>query len=255
MAKDVNETTPGEPSSSACSTCFEPIHPKARKCRACDSDQDFRRHFQMGSTVLALLVALLSVTALSIPVIKEAAAPRDSRIRLFFQGFDQNRAFVLATNGGDRPGSVNSVVLATRRGPGSRAFVEIPFAPQVVGPGEAKQIIINLAGPPRQFIDRHGFEKLDHPIYHPFVFQFSYRNFSSEQAQVAPVEVVDLEGAIRSGGSDWHSCAAQTVDYIQRTPNWKTVFPSAAGDMADCDGAPPYMERLVTRAKAREGRQ
>lgn len=248
------EAAPSRGPSSYCSTCCEPIHPQARKCKTCDSYQDFRRHFQMGSTVLALLVALLSVGALAAPIIKEAFAPRDSRIRLFFQGFNQNRAFLLATNSGDRPGSINSVLLSTRRSGSSSAYVQIPLPPQVVGPGEAKQIVIDLAGPPRQFIDRHGFEKLDNPEQHPFVFQFTYRDFTARRAQVAAVEVADLEGAIRSGGLEWHSCAANTVNFVQSTPDWKSVIPSAAADMADCEGAPPYMERLVARARARSGR-
>lgn len=227
------------PSDRACSTCFEPIHPSALKCKTCGSYQDFRRHLQMGSTVLALLVALISVVALAAPIIKEAVSPRDSRLEIFFQGLSQNKAYFMVTNRGDRPGSITSAALTTRRG-SQRARVEIPFTPQIVAAGGASQLIVALDGAPRRMIDRRGVRKFGDPAEQPFVFEVEFRNFASRQPTVSTFRV-DLKAALGSGGTDWHRCAAHAVDFAERTPNWRMVFSSVENEIGTCPGAPNYM--------------
>ena len=51
-----------------CTTCGEEIANSARKCIHCDTYQDWRRYLTFSSTVLALLVALLSVATVAGPV-------------------------------------------------------------------------------------------------------------------------------------------------------------------------------------------
>ncbi len=55
------------PSKSVCRTCYEVIHPHAKKCVHCESYQDFRRYINLGNSALALLVALISTLTLGLP--------------------------------------------------------------------------------------------------------------------------------------------------------------------------------------------
>ena len=52
-------TEPRPETLSRCSSCQEPIHPKAKLCKTCKSYQDWRRHFNFSAVVLSLLVALI----------------------------------------------------------------------------------------------------------------------------------------------------------------------------------------------------
>lgn len=52
-----------------CAVCGERIAGSALKCIHCDSFLDWRRHLQFSTSVLALLVALVSVTATTAPAL------------------------------------------------------------------------------------------------------------------------------------------------------------------------------------------
>src|SRR5437660_570837 len=74
-----------------CKACQEPINRNARKCIHCQGEQgEIRRRLAFSSTVLALLVALISVLTAAAPVLKEALTPKNSDIELSFQGADNN---------------------------------------------------------------------------------------------------------------------------------------------------------------------
>lgn len=63
-----------------CIECQEEIQKGARKCKVCNSFQDWRRFFDVGSMVLSLMVALVSVTALSAEKIYSLITGNDSNL-------------------------------------------------------------------------------------------------------------------------------------------------------------------------------
>ena len=79
----------------------------ARKCIHCDSFQDWRRHLNISSTVLALMIALISVISLSYPIFRELWISDDSEIHLnFIRVKSDSTLQFLASNSGNRPGLV-----------------------------------------------------------------------------------------------------------------------------------------------------
>lgn len=99
---------PSEPNrhSKLCATCGEPIALSARKCIHCDAYQDWRRYLAFSSTVLALLIALLSVATVAVPVLRDVLIAKDSDLVGSFQGLSDNEAVFVVSNSGNRPGTV-----------------------------------------------------------------------------------------------------------------------------------------------------
>ena len=98
-----------------CTTCGELIPAAARKCSKCGSYQDWRRYFSIGTTALALLTALVSVVATSVPIVSSALAQNNSHLTFFVAGATPSNLIVLATNSGDRPGAVLGGTLTYNR--------------------------------------------------------------------------------------------------------------------------------------------
>lgn len=101
-----------------CIVCREQIKAGARKCIHCDSYQDWREYFNFSSSMLAWLVALVSVISLSLPVIKNALQKDNSKVVLAFQGIEEGYISLIASNLGTRPGSVGSAELIFDNGDG-----------------------------------------------------------------------------------------------------------------------------------------
>lgn len=91
-----------------CIACGELIAVEAHICVHCKSSQDWTRYLNFGSTTLALLTALVSVSATGLPIIKKAITPDNSDLKLVFQGFDADDGAVmlLAHNSGTKPGGL-----------------------------------------------------------------------------------------------------------------------------------------------------
>jgi hypothetical protein len=95
-----------------CTTCGEEIAYTARKCIHCDSYQDWRRYLTFSSTVLALLVALLSVATVAGPVFRDLLTIKDSDLVASFQGVNaDDQAVFVVSNLGTRPGTVGEVLI------------------------------------------------------------------------------------------------------------------------------------------------
>jgi hypothetical protein len=205
-----------------CRTCFEPIHVSARKCKVCESYQDWRRYLQVSSLVLALLVALVSVVGWAAPVVITAFREQNSHVEAYFQALANNRAFIMATNTGMRPGSVVSVRLVDGQ-PGQNPFFrergDFQLEPIVLGPGESKQITLNLEGGPRCALDGAAaflWEKAPPHVVPSFVVQVrDYRGGQLRMVRFEP-RLVDI---LRSGGPGWHACAAQIVEQLGNSPS------------------------------------
>jgi hypothetical protein len=120
-----------------CTTCGETIAESARKCIHCDSYQDWRRYLAFSSTVLALLVALLSVATVAGPVFRDLLISKDSELVASFQELNDEEATFVVSNSGTRPGTVGEafVIVARRNTPGSqilRDFISVPRGPRHV---------------------------------------------------------------------------------------------------------------------------
>ena len=95
----------------------------ARKCAVCKAHQDWRRFLTFGNTSLSLLVALISVSAVAIPLIKEAFTPKYERVtaRVISQRFEESLGkhalVILASNDGTVPAFLdpNATLFARKR--------------------------------------------------------------------------------------------------------------------------------------------
>lgn len=75
-----------------CIACKEPILEGASICKHCGVSQSWRKHLHLSSTILALLVALLSVLSTTIPVITGALEPQDAEFNFIFEGRIDNKS-------------------------------------------------------------------------------------------------------------------------------------------------------------------
>jgi hypothetical protein len=152
-------------SSKACTTCGEKIAASARKCIHCGTWQDWRRYLVFSNTVLALLVALVSVAAVAGPVFRDMLVTKDSRLIGSFQGVTDNEAVFVIFNSGNRPGTtgevsvliaslfpdggIDSPVLTKHLSPASNYREEAFF----VEPGQSKVIKYTSSEPQATFAD------------------------------------------------------------------------------------------------------
>jgi hypothetical protein len=85
---------------------LEPIPVGARKCSHCGSAQNWLAY--LTQSVLALLIALVSVVMVSIPIIKGALEPDDSQIAFTYIDRADTTIPLIASNKGKRPGVIFS---------------------------------------------------------------------------------------------------------------------------------------------------
>lgn len=96
-----------------CRICAEPINKRAMKCIHCQSEQSlWRQRMGLSSTVLALLIALISVTTAALPAIKDFLTPKNSSLSFSYTGATEDYIGVLVSNSGIRPGTLKSASLA-----------------------------------------------------------------------------------------------------------------------------------------------
>jgi len=67
-----------------CKACGEIIPAAAKKCSHCGSFQSWRAYFPFTQSILALLVALVSVVSMGVPIIKTALQADDSVLTLTY---------------------------------------------------------------------------------------------------------------------------------------------------------------------------
>ncbi|CAN5470221.1 hypothetical protein BH10PSE5_BH10PSE5_18910 [soil metagenome] len=89
-----------------CRTCRETIKPGAQKCIHCGSSQGWQRHLGLSSSILALLIALISVTQSAVLVLVRAYQGDRSRLSMKLLTADGRLLNLVAANGGNRPGKV-----------------------------------------------------------------------------------------------------------------------------------------------------
>ncbi len=122
--------------SKLCISCKSEIHEDAIKCKECDGYQNWRRHLDFSNTVLALLLALLSVSTVAVPVFVKAFAKERSSVTLLLRdaslkswgsagmvgGDDISVSSLglvvtcLVTNSGEKPGFIEAASFNIRKG-------------------------------------------------------------------------------------------------------------------------------------------
>jgi hypothetical protein len=91
-----------------CLVCCEEIQTGARKCIRCDSYQDWRRFLFFGNTLLSLLIAFLSVSAITLPVIIKYINGDYSNVQLSYFVFTETGIGLVLNNNGTKPGTLKS---------------------------------------------------------------------------------------------------------------------------------------------------
>lgn len=94
-----------------CRQCMLPVPVGARLCSHCNSYQDWRGFLAVSNAVLALLVALVSVSSLALPAIVAAGRSHRSQVTVSSPVFEKEDVLLVATNVGDRPGIVRRAEL------------------------------------------------------------------------------------------------------------------------------------------------
>lgn len=91
---------------SKCKQCREPIDAGAKLCRSCHSYQDWRGYLPVSSSVLALLVALVTVATAAIPVLTKALHRPHSRVVVSSPVVQGETVYFAVSNIGDAAGVV-----------------------------------------------------------------------------------------------------------------------------------------------------
>jgi hypothetical protein len=106
---------------SHCLVCRETIRAGASKCLHCGSFQNWRRHFDVGSSVLTSLITLFSVLGLAIPAVVRVMYFDDSRLNTVMRGlgggtddFKSKTIVYKIWNEGVRQGEISDVSLELR---------------------------------------------------------------------------------------------------------------------------------------------
>jgi hypothetical protein len=206
-----------------CSTCSEFIHVDAKKCKVCESYQDWRRFLPLGSMLLPMLVALVSVLGLVTPIVANALRDQNSAMAGYWQAMANNRAFIVVTNDGIRPGSLVAVRLTRREVSGTDLPGRYDFQvePQVVRPGESRQITVELGAIRCQLDQASEFLWDDRSPRIVPTFQIKFRDFQGHirEERFEP----RLSDILRSTQAGWQSCAAERVDQLGLGPTAQLV--------------------------------
>lgn len=129
-----------------CRVCREEIKLGAKKCIHCSNYQDFRRFFTVGTTVLSLLIALLSVSGIVVPVLVDLTQKDDASIEFVPVSSKPLTLFVLVSNTGKRAGTFNSGSLIFPNGRGYSKLLfkvdDVESGATFVQPG--KSILLRL---------------------------------------------------------------------------------------------------------------
>ena len=124
-----------------CRYCKEDIKLGARKCIHCDSYLDWRRYLGMSSSVLALLIALVSVLTTALPAFHKYIVGNRSNLDLEFQASSGGDIYIVASNDGYRSGRVNFGELSFK---GFNFPLNITPGDAYVAPGVMKPVTLKF---------------------------------------------------------------------------------------------------------------
>lgn len=121
----------------SCNDCGETIPSDAAKCTHCDAFQDWRRYVNFSTTMVALITALISVIASSLPAVRELVIGDRSDMKLSFQRVENGKILLLGSNSGTRPGAVNRAWLTLTK-PNDRRVIHFKGSWHEVSPNDGK---------------------------------------------------------------------------------------------------------------------
>lgn len=122
-----------------CRQCRRPLLSGARLCSHCNSYQDWRGFISVSNSVLALLVALVSVASIALPAFLNALRPHRSQVTVSNPVFEREQVLLAATNVGERPGIVRRAELRSDL-LGGQADLELRGATDAFVPPGSKQV-------------------------------------------------------------------------------------------------------------------
>jgi predicted amidophosphoribosyltransferase len=91
-----------------CPICTESIPAFSKVCRECKSDLTWRGYVSISNTTLALMTALIAVSAALGPAVKRLFLQDDSAISAVYVGLSAGEVAFLLSNSGSKAGSVKS---------------------------------------------------------------------------------------------------------------------------------------------------
>jgi hypothetical protein len=142
----MSELSPTEPGTQACVVCREPIKLGARKCVHCDSPQGWMRYLGVSTTILALLIALISVSQSALPVFLKIAEGEHTKLKLNLLSIGDTTATFLVTNSGTMPGRLGNVWIT--RDDRSKAWPDFKIAylreETLIRSGEMREVSLRL---------------------------------------------------------------------------------------------------------------
>lgn len=127
-----------------CRQCAEEISFAAKLCRHCGSHQDWRGYLNLSSTVLALLIALITVATSAVtPLLSVLHAPR-SEVVASNPVFHGETLSIVATNLGDRAGVIGRARLESDR-LGGQADLALTKAEEAFVRPRVRQVLFAIA--------------------------------------------------------------------------------------------------------------
>jgi hypothetical protein len=141
---DETSATPDGPNETLCTQCRLSIPDGARVCTHCSSRQDWRGYLGLSSTIIALLVALVSVATTAAPVISKQFGLARSRLNVGVPVIRNGQIQVAITNTGDAPGSIRSVLLVSRYLPTVQTRIDVADAEDAFLPPGSKFVKFNV---------------------------------------------------------------------------------------------------------------
>jgi hypothetical protein len=123
-----------------CNSCGLPIPHGARKCHECGDYQGYRRYLFFSSTILSLLIALGSVSALFWDKLYDNLREKDSVLFLAPTRFKAGEILVFAQNFGERSAMITGGSLRWYSSAAGNLDFSISPETYSVGPGEGKII-------------------------------------------------------------------------------------------------------------------
>ena len=91
-----------------CKACNQDINEEASKCRHCNAWQGLRYYLTPTETVLALIVALISVSTMSYQTIKQLRKEHNSDINMLFLDRADTTVPLVISNSGGRPAVIST---------------------------------------------------------------------------------------------------------------------------------------------------
>lgn len=128
-----------------CDLCKEPINRDAIKCVACGGFQGKWGWLNLGVPTLSLLVALVSVISLSATLLAPLLKTHRSDVSVSFQYFQDGTAHLVASNAGDRPGSIGEAWLDYTGAPKpERHYLVEATGNRFIPPNSSQQLVFSI---------------------------------------------------------------------------------------------------------------